>query len=899
MSENEADKTLRLARRKRNGKKTTCHQYIEDIEKRLSQLDELEESKQVTVLGALTTLRDSLIELKSEFLGLDSEYLNLLESDEDYNEAYNESSQLRAKIDIITGSVTRLLDSQKVEPSHTPVSSHEPKAPIAVKLPKLEIKKFSGNPSQWRSFWDSFQAAVGKHPHIEDVQKFNFLKGLVEGRAAAAISGLELSSGNYNQAVSILSDRFGSKQVVITHHMDTLLQIQPVQAGTDVKQLRAVYDKIEINVRGLQSLGIKPDQYGCLLVPVIMSKVPEDIRLIILRQFSSENWTFEVLLKCFKQELEAREKCEAVSKSSKSKEQRSDRGSGKSNKTGDGTQSGGSSTRNLLAPSGRQTQDNRIKCTYCRGEHTSVSCDIVSDIDTRWKYVKRQHLCFNCLAKGHGLKDCSKKNCKCGEKHHESLCQGRPSTGLLAKAKTSTLLQTAKVKVYHPNDNNKVSTVRIVFDLGSNDSYVTKSIKDKLKLPTLGKHKMVISGFGGSSNGTKEYNMTALNIKSRFGGGSFPLSALVVPKITSSPLNPSVDLDHHEHIATLDLADDFTSPLQEISVLIGVDQYHHFVSGETVRRSSGPVATKSVFGWLVSGPVEGTSPSFSHSFLLSTQTYSIDQSLSRFWDIESLGIVDESVEDEVMTKEFKNSIVHNGERYEVPLPRKDVHPDLQDNLSVAKQRLFGLKKKFQHNPGLFEQYHQYFEDQLEQGIIEKVDPREQGNRGWTHYLPHHCVIREDRETTKMRIVFDASCRSNGNPSLNQCLETGPSLNPELFDILLRFRLFPIALVSDIEKAFHMISVRPEDRDVLRFVWFDPKDKSRIVIYRQKRVLMGLNASPFILTATVQNHLEKQTGTNRNSGPSLRVSRTPCMSMISVLVNLTRGLHFNSSKTRRS
>ncbi|XP_066934118.1 uncharacterized protein [Clytia hemisphaerica] len=111
----------------------------------------------------------------------------------------------------------------------------------------------------------------------------------------------------------------------------------------------------------------------------------------------------------------------------------------------------------------------------------------------------------------------------------------------------------------------------------------------------------------------------------------------------------------------------------------------------------------------------------------------------------------------------------------------------------------------------------------------------------------------------MRIVFDASCQSNDNPSLNQCLETGPSFNPELFDILLRFRLFPIALVSDIEKAFHMISVRPEDRDVLRFVWFDPKDKNKLVTYRQKRVLMGLNASPFILTATVQNHLEKQKG----------------------------------------
>ena len=87
--------------------------------------------------------------------------------------------------------------------------------------------------------------------------------------------------------------------------MDTLLQIVPAKARTDVKQLRTIYDKIEINVRGLQSLRIKPDLYGCLLVLVIMSKVPEDIRLIISRQFSFEKWTFEVLLKCFKQELEA------------------------------------------------------------------------------------------------------------------------------------------------------------------------------------------------------------------------------------------------------------------------------------------------------------------------------------------------------------------------------------------------------------------------------------------------------------------------------------------------------------------------------------------------------------------------------------------------------------------
>ena len=116
--------------------------------------------------------------------------------------------------------------------------------------------------------------------------------------------------------------------------------------------------------------------------------------------------------------------------------------------------------------------------------------------------------------------------------------------------------------------------------------------------------------------------------------------------------------------------------------------------------------------------------------------------------------------------------------------------------------------------------------------------------------------REDKETTSMRVSFDASCSIKGSPSLNKCLDAGPSLNPEIFDILLRFRSFPIALIADIEKAFLMISVRPEDRNVLRFLWFDPNDPEKIVIFRQTRVTFGLNASPFILTATIKNHLEK-------------------------------------------
>ena len=97
-------------------------------------------------------------------------------------------------------------------------------------------------------------------------------------------------------------------------------------------------------------------------------------------------------------------------------------------------------------------------------------------------------------------------------------------------------------------------------------------------------------------------------------------------------------------------------------------------------------------------------------------------------------------------------------------------------------------------------------------MIEKVSVLEEPG-GNVHYLPHHAVIRRDAETTKLRIVYDASSKETKNgTSLNDCLHTGPSLNPLLFDILVRFRENKIALLGDIENAFLNVAVDPEDRD---------------------------------------------------------------------------------------
>ena len=124
------------------------------------------------------------------------------------------------------------------------------------------------------------------------------------------------------------------------------------------------------------------------------------------------------------------------------------------------------------------------------------------------------------------------------------------------------------------------------------------------------------------------------------------------------------------------------------------------------------------------------------------------------------------------------------------------------------------------------------------------------------------MVRRNAETTKVRVVYDASSKEGKNgTSLNECLHVGPSLNPLLFDILIRFREYKVVLIGDIEKAFLNVEVDKDDRDSLRFLWVDDvqRDNSNIVVYRFCRVVFGVNASPFLLNGTLRHHISRYAG----------------------------------------
>jgi hypothetical protein len=230
----------------------------------------------------------------------------------------------------------------------------------------------------------------------------------------------------------------------------------------------------------------------------------------------------------------------------------------------------------------------------------------------------------------------------------------------------------------------------------------------------------------------------------------------------------------------------------------------------------------------------------------------MSDNVHRLWDLDTLGIREE---DEVH-EALKKAISFNGNRYQVHLLRKEGHEPLPLNYNNSLKRLKNQISKLKRDPDILEEYNQVISSQLEAGIIEPVVELEKAEK--IHYLPHHAVVRKQAKTTKVRVVYDASCREGKNSvSLNDCLHVGPPLTPLLFEILLRFRENRVALAADIEKAFLNVEIAKTDRDVLRFLWVDDlgSDKIMPVVYRFCHVGFGVNYSPLLLNATLRYHLD--------------------------------------------
>ena len=492
--------------------------------------------------------------------------------------------------------------------------------------------------------------------------------------------------------------------------------------------------------------------------------------------------------------------------------------------------------------------------------------------------LRKDGRCFLCLGKGHKVGQCTvTRRCRhCKKKHHQSICKGNiegqtadthtdqtsttsnPSNVTTSQNKSRVLLQTARTHACSV-DGIELLPVRVLFDGGSERSYVTTHLKERLHLKPLKREILNLNTFGTEQYQKKGCDLVKIILKGQ-DGTNIKVEALTFPTICAPPAT-AVQPYWDAELERLELADhtDTDGP-DSIDVLIGSDHYWDIVTGDVVR-GDGPVAVHSKLGWLLSGPLQQNPPHVISNLALqgpySTPTQgSQDEligNLQRFWDTESLGITEQSSAD----NEFEAIIRYDGleSRYVVSLPWTSLEIS-SNNYKECLTRLNLLKARLLKDKVLLQEYKGTFIQQLQSGIIELVPQVQEGEKH-SFYLPHHGVLRQDKETTKLRIVFDGSAKTESNTSLNDCLDKGPNHIPLIFHTLLRFRLFCVGLVADVEKVFHQISIEKSDRDMLRFLWFkDTGSTTDIVHYRFCRLPFGLRSSLAILNNVIQKHLSQ-------------------------------------------
>ena len=276
--------------------------------------------------------------------------------------------------------IVKAMEKTKAKPVVVNVDDQKERKP-EMRLPKLNLKPYDGDPLKWKTFIDTFECAVDKRKDLSDVEKMTYLVTLCQGEAELCIQGMSISNENYDTALRMLKERFGDEQILISAHMNKLLNLETTSNFINIKELRSLYNDIEVQIRSLRGIGLEEKRYGPMLAPVIMSKLPQEIKLILTRKFGKEIWAIDKLLYSLREEVEAREKVIL-------------------------TENEGNETYENFHVNAKckkeNNQRNSFPCVYCeKFNHKSHECVKISKPELRRNFLSKDNRCFKCLKQGH------------------------------------------------------------------------------------------------------------------------------------------------------------------------------------------------------------------------------------------------------------------------------------------------------------------------------------------------------------------------------------------------------------------------------------------------------------------------------------------------------------------
>ena len=180
-----------------------------------------------------------------------------------------------------------------------------------VKLPPLVIKKFNGNNLDWRPFWELFEQTIHLSTDLNDVDKLNYLVSYLEGEAYQTLRGLPKNSNNYAVAIKLLHDKYDDKKLIITNHMNKLHSLRPVNMQYP-NSLNHFVEILTANIRALDAIGVEPAQFDVTMTPLILNKIPYNMKRKYIQALKGSDWTMQSLIEFLKEEIKLNKQCDYV-----------------------------------------------------------------------------------------------------------------------------------------------------------------------------------------------------------------------------------------------------------------------------------------------------------------------------------------------------------------------------------------------------------------------------------------------------------------------------------------------------------------------------------------------------------------------------------------------------------
>lgn len=834
-------------------------------------------------ISQLKTRLDRAEPLLSQFEDIQGEIESVLcESEEGISETESkEREEFEGQyFDIITK--LKLLIVDKNESSGTSVHSsvrgmgfastmQQPRQ--SIKLPDLKLPTFNGSYEKWLEFRDAFQAIVHNNKFLSDVEKFYYLKSYLEGEPLQAIANLQVTNDNFLVAWTLLSDRYENKRLIVHNYVKALFDCPGVVKETH-SDLRSLYDLFNKNLRSLKCLGQDTDNWDTLIVYLITSKFDSVTR----REWESYPFQGGELPKLTDVNAFLKTKCELLEKLELSK---------KDSNTG-----ARFDAKNKLKGFHATVTEGKFSCYYCQKPHSIYKCFAFKNlhIKARISAINKLKICSNCFNPDHSNNCPKNSSCRvCGNKHntllhlpettvenkHKSSPAGSSTNGMTAsgavpppppantsmaghssidiedqarnESATLPVLSTAIIRIF--NSKGDMHLVRALLDPGSQSNFITDSLATKLNLSRSAVNFQIM-GVGEALSTTVESKVN-VTIMSNINEYSESISCLVINKITQGIPTISFDISKWDIPRNLKLADESFNIQGDIDILLGVNVFYRILLMKQIRKEGLPVLQKTRLGWVVGGNAQFLEAPRNQVVACLSLDRSIDEKLTKFWEIEECGnnepIFSES--EQFCEEHFKQNYRRNSDgRFIVKFPFKKNIGRLGSSKEIALQRLGFLERRLIKNKALKRDYVDFMNEYLNMGHMSKVKDFSVDSYDTKpiFYLPHHPVIKECSLTTKVRVVFDASAKTDTGLSLNDVQYSGPTIQRDLLSTLLCFRIYPYVLNADISKMYRQVLIDPSERSYQRILWRNPDSpQAQIECFELNTVTYGCASSPFL------------------------------------------------------